>query len=511
MYDTIESIKRFVSYASLISSIAILFAYAAFAQTSPVVLGNSQILSSLDSNDSGMAEAFPVTANATGQINSLWVFLDSSNTAQSVWIALYTSNSGHPRALLTQANITNPVPGMWNTAAVPAIQVRQGARYWLALLGLNGQVRFHDGTSSCYSETSRLRNLQSLPQTWWSGSRWSTCIVSMFAAGARSDAPSVTVTPTSASLHPGQQFQFSATVNGSTNSGVTWTSSGGALTSGGLYTAPSSAGTYTVTATSVADSSISASAQVSVTATNVVSISVTPTVAGVQANSQQQFTALVSGTSNTAVTWSASGGTINTSGLYTSPSSAGTYSVVAVSAADTTKSASAVISVTASPVISVSISPSSVSMPEKWQQQFSATVSGSTNRAVTWAVIQGAGTISSTGTFIAPPTVETDVVAATSQADGTTSASATINIVPPHSVSLNWNASSSSDVISYNVYRGTTTGGPYTEIQGGLASVSYTDSSVQPGAVYYYVTTAVDANQTESEHSNEVQASIPLP
>lgn len=80
-----------------------------------------------------------------------------------------------------------------------------------------------------------------------------------------------------------------------------------------------------------------------------------------------------------------------------------------------------------------------------------------------------------------------------------------------HSVSLSWSASTSS-VVGYNIYRGTTSGGPYTIINSTLdSSTSYTDSSVQAGQTYYYVATGVDSSGTESAYSNQVQAVIPSP
>jgi len=78
-----------------------------------------------------------------------------------------------------------------------------------------------------------------------------------------------------------------------------------------------------------------------------------------------------------------------------------------------------------------------------------------------------------------------------------------------HSVALTWDASTST-VSGYNVYRGTVSGGPYTLINSGLVTtLSYTDSTVQSGTTYYYVTTAVDSSGNESVHSNEVSAPIP--
>src|SRR5204862_1012720 len=156
----------------------------------------------------------------------------------------------------------------------------------------------------------------------------------------------VAISPTSASLQAGGTQQFTATVTGTTNTAVTWSATGGTISSTGLYTAPTTAGTYSVTATSVADTAKSASAAVSVTAPPPpVTVSISPTSASLQSGGTQQFSATVTGSTNTAVTWSASGGTISSTGLYTAPTIAGNYSVTATSAADSTKSASASVSV----------------------------------------------------------------------------------------------------------------------------------------------------------------------
>jgi len=83
---------------------------------------------------------------------------------------------------------------------------------------------------------------------------------------------------------------------------------------------------------------------------------------------------------------------------------------------------------------------------------------------------------------------------------------------PHHSVELHWDASAGSGVIGYNVYRATVSGGPYSRINPAVApSTSYTDNNVTAGQTYYYVTTAVSANGSESGYSNQVQAVIPTP
>jgi fibronectin type 3 domain-containing protein len=80
----------------------------------------------------------------------------------------------------------------------------------------------------------------------------------------------------------------------------------------------------------------------------------------------------------------------------------------------------------------------------------------------------------------------------------------------PHTVALAWTASTST-VSGYNVYRGTTTNGPYsTKLNSSLVgSVQFTDSTVTSGQTYFYVVTAVDSNNVESTFSNQATAIIP--
>jgi hypothetical protein len=83
---------------------------------------------------------------------------------------------------------------------------------------------------------------------------------------------------------------------------------------------------------------------------------------------------------------------------------------------------------------------------------------------------------------------------------------------PQHSVGLSWNTSTSSDVVGYNIYRGSTSAGPYTKLNAVLDTAPFsTDSAVQAGQTYYYVTTAVDSLGMESQYSNSVQAIVPSP
>jgi|GEM_PF-283760 len=74
-------------------------------------------------------------------------------------------------------------------------------------------------------------------------------------------------------------------------------------------------------------------------------------------------------------------------------------------------------------------------------------------------------------------------------------------------VGLDWNDNSEGDLAGYNIYRSTTSGSGYTQLNGSLlTSSNYTDNSVTNGTTYYYVVTATDTNSNESDYSGEASA-----
>jgi hypothetical protein len=82
---------------------------------------------------------------------------------------------------------------------------------------------------------------------------------------------------------------------------------------------------------------------------------------------------------------------------------------------------------------------------------------------------------------------------------------------PQHSVELSWSPSNST-VVGYNIYRGSVNSGPYAKIDTAVdTATTYTDTSVQAGDTYFYVTTAVASDGAESAFSNQVSAAIPTP
>jgi hypothetical protein len=164
----------------------------------------------------------------------------------------------------------------------------------------------------------------------------------------QAQAVAVTISPSSASLQPGATKQFTATVSGSSDMRVTWSAAHGTVDANGFYTAPQS-GSDVVTATSAADPAKSASATVQIASAGAVSVSVSPDFLIIVPNNSTTFHATVTGTSDTAVTWSiaegAPGGAISAAGVYQSPSQPGEFHVVATSHADPSSSGSALVSV----------------------------------------------------------------------------------------------------------------------------------------------------------------------
>jgi hypothetical protein len=254
----------------------------------------------------------------------------------------------------------------------------------------------------------------------------------------------VAVAPASVSLGPGATQAFTATVTGTLNLNVTWSvlePGGGTIDATGHYTAPVGAGTVHVVATSVADSTKAGIATVDITTGPPVSVSVSPTNPTLPTGGTQTFDATVTGTANTAVTWSASCGSIDSVGHYTAPGAPATCDITATSVVDSTKSATASAKVTNT--IGVVVGPTPATVANGSTQQFFATITGTANTTVAWSVLgaSGTGSIDSSGVYstvgasATPPYTVT--VKAVSQADGATAATATVNVIQSsvHSVS----------------------------------------------------------------------------
>jgi acid phosphatase len=139
--------------------------------------------------------------------------------------------------------------------------------------------------------------------------------------------------------------------SGDYSSAVVWSASGGTISSSGLLTAPASASNVTVTATSTQDKTKSGTAAIAVqtstpgSAVTSVSVACNPATVNTSATSQCNATVKGSGNFSSVVTWAASLGSINSTGLFTAPAAAGAATITATSVQDASKSGTASVTV----------------------------------------------------------------------------------------------------------------------------------------------------------------------
>jgi hypothetical protein len=236
--------------------------------------------------------------------------------------------------------------------------------------------------------------------------------------------PPVSITTTSLpGATAGASYSNTLTATGG-KTPYTWTLSSGSLptgitlqSSGSISGTTSQTGSFNITI-QVTDSSSpkqTSSKALTLTVAAAVAVSITPTTAIVVSGASEQFTALVTNTSNVNVTWGDSSGTISSAGLYQAPTvtSTTTTTVTATSVADPTKSATAYVTVTPPPPPPVSVTTTSLSSATagtSYSNNLSAT--GGTT-PYTWTLSSGSlpsgitvqssgaisGTTSQTGSF----------------------------------------------------------------------------------------------------------------
>ncbi len=248
----------------------------------------------------------------------------------------------------------------------------------------------------------------------------------------------VSIEPSSARVSVGASLAFEATVTNTDDTSVEWSvveSGGGSIDDAGRYTAPTASGTYSVRATSVADPSASAEAQVEVV--EGVAVTISPRNVTLEFAGSNRFTAAVTGAENTEVTWSVEeegGGTIGDDGTYTAPSVEGSYTVVATSVADPSRSDSVTVAVR-EPIV-VRVEPREAQLAPGASFAFEAIVTGS-DEGVTWSVVEPAGgTIDANGTYAAPETEGTYRIRATSNEDESKSGTATVVVAAPNPIDM---------------------------------------------------------------------------
>jgi len=269
-------------------------------------------------------------------------------------------------------------------------------------------------------------------------------VAALAACGGGDDGPTapppqvaVSISPSSATVNAGAAAEFSATVTNATSTAVTWTASAGTITPNGAsasWTAPGAGGSYTVTATSTADPTKSASASITV---NPVGLTLNPATLTVGAGDTVPVAVSVANATNTAVTWTASAGSIIGTGSsvqWAAPLAGGSYTVTATSVLDPTRRAT--LNATVTPV-NVAVAATTSALLRTETTNLTATVTGTSAVGVTWQA--SCGTVSGSGStvqYTAPATGTSCVVRATSVRDTSRSGTATITVRPVYRVAV---------------------------------------------------------------------------
>lgn len=253
----------------------------------------------------------------------------------------------------------------------------------------------------------------------------------------------ITVTPATANVALGASKTFSA--GGQT---VTWTATAGTITAGGVFTAPAtmpSSNIVTITATGSGGQTGTAKVTLTQPETPVATPTFSPA-AGTYTSAQTVTISTTTAGASIRYTTDGSNPSTTAGNLYSAGFSVGTTTTVKAIAFKTGMSNSAIapaLYTISLPSVTISVAPPTASLSASQTQPVTATVTGSTNLAVNWALnpATGAGTLSTTSsmsgvavTYTAPASIATKTtvtVTATSAADMTKSAVSTITLNPP--------------------------------------------------------------------------------
>ena len=227
----------------------------------------------------------------------------------------------------------------------------------------------------------------------------------------------------------------------------------------------------------------------------IVAVTLSPASATVAPGATQQFTATVSGTLRTAVSWSvaegASGGKVSADGLYTAPGAGGTAHVVAASQVDPTKTATAVVTVLPGPQIaSFSAAPATVAPGQ------ASTLSWSAANATSLAIDNGVGDVTAAASSSVSPAATTTYKLTATGAGGLTATktvTVTVSTAPPPTISSfsatpSAIAAGGSSTLAWSV-----SGAASLAIDNGVGVVTGTGKSVTPAATTTYTLTATSA------------------
>jgi uncharacterized repeat protein (TIGR02543 family) len=443
------------------------------AINSTTVLSNFDIYATAGGNYKAVVREFTATANSSGQIVIQFTTVTDNATIEG--IEILTSTPNNPPTIATAAAASpNPVTG--TTAALSVLGADDGGEsnltYTWATTGTPpAAVTFSaNGTNAAKATTATFTKAGSYAFQVTVKDQPGLTATSTISVVVNATLTSIVVSPSSASVRTSATQQFTATARDqfttslATQPTFTWTvsSSGGNISTSGLFTAGTTAGgPYTVTAQS---GTVSGTASVTVTQVN--AAPTIPTAAAANPNPVTGTTAALSvlgaddgGESNLTYTWATTGtppasvtfsanGTNAAKATTATFTKAGNYTLQVTVKDQPGLTATSSVAVTVSQTLtSIVVAPSSASVTTSATQQFTATARDqfttnlTTQPTFTWTVSNG-GTISTSGLFTAGTTAGGPYTV-TAQS-GTVSGTASVTVTAAASTVYQINCGSSS-------------------------------------------------------------------
>jgi hypothetical protein len=320
-------------------------------------------------------------------------------------------------------------------------------------------------------------------------------------AAASGVAPSITTQPVSQTVTAGQTATFFVAVTGTAPLSYQWQKNGTAISgaTSSTYTTPATTSSdngslFAVVVTNSTGSATSNAAALTLNAAGVApSITTQPVSADVTAGQTATFSVTAAGTAPLSYQWQKDGAAIsgaNSSSYTTPPTTVSAnrplFTVVVANSAGSVTSNTATLNVAPGTGVAIAVSPSSTTVTAGANQQFTATVTGNSNPAVTWGMsgagCSGAacGTISGGGLYTAPasvPSPATFQVTVTSVADPTKSASASVTVVVATAVLMSISPTSASvPTASVGSFTATVTGTSNTAVAWSLTGAGCSGS-----------------------------------
>lgn len=282
----------------------------------------------------------------TGSRTAKLTFTDSDSTSPQTVALSGTGTSAGNNLTVSPSSLSFGSYGVGSTSGAQQAYIYNGS----SVTDTFSSISISGTNAGDFSISSKTCGTSIAPPT--------TCSVSVVFKPAAAGARSATLTLTDSAANSPQTVALSGTggstsgfsisptnpgvaVNGSVQfsatSSATWKASCGSINASGLYTAPSTTGSCTVTGTQTASPYASASTTVSVKGSQSGSLAIYPTSASVASGTQQVFQAQLNGVPDSnSLSYTVDGvaggnsttGTITNLGLYTAPSATGWHTIV---------------------------------------------------------------------------------------------------------------------------------------------------------------------------------------